>query len=67
MSEIERPEWAVGKWIWWRLNRESLQSDQQEDDQGFDKGSGIAAVVTVVLLIVGVIMAFALAARAWSS
>lgn len=59
----QRSEKAIGNWMWWRLNRESFRRDQAEDDKGFDKGSGMAAAVTIVLLVVGIVMAFALAAR----
>ena len=58
-----RTEKALGNWMWWRLNRDSFRRDQQEDDRGFDKGSGMAALVTIVLLIVGIVIAFALTAR----
>ena len=63
MVTSRRTEKAIGNWMWWRLNRDSFQRDQEEDDRGFDKGSSMATLVTMVLLIVGIVIAFALAAR----
>jgi len=63
MTDPQHADKAVGKWMWWRINRGSLRHDQEEDDQGLDKGVGMATIVTFVLLIVGIAMAFALAAK----